>query len=344
MAELRERYDNLDGLRAISCIGIIAMHIFANSSYALGAVAKSVIGSFTHFVALFLMISGFGMCCGYYERFRNKSIDLNSFYSKRYKKILPFFLTLIIVDVIVERSFSHVIEGLMESTLVFGLLPNNEPNVIGVGWTLGVIFLFYMLFPFVVFLCWNKRRSIITFVVSIAVSIICNQYYFSDAFVISSFAPRHNILYCAPWILAGVVLYLYRDSIKLFIRKNRWAFLAFCVVVTVGRYFLPEDGRTISMLKNLVVFIPWLSYAISVESKFLSNKVMHYLSGISLEMYLAQMVIFRVIEKAKCLYLFGNGWISFLMVWAALSIGLVLFIEVWKRLFNVLNQKLSFCK
>ena len=114
------------------------------------------------------------------------------------------------------------------------------------------------------------------------------------------------MLYCAPWILAGVVLYLYRDSIKLFIRKNRWAFLAFCVVVTVGRYFLPEDGRTISMLKNLVVFIPWLSYAISVESKFLSNKVMHYLSGISLEMYLAQMVIFRVIEKAKCLYLFGN--------------------------------------
>ena len=29
----RERYDNLDGLRAISCLAIIAMHIKANTSY-----------------------------------------------------------------------------------------------------------------------------------------------------------------------------------------------------------------------------------------------------------------------------------------------------------------------
>ncbi|MGZ1206783.1 hypothetical protein ACXO4M_04515 [Lactobacillus delbrueckii subsp. bulgaricus] len=30
-----ERYNNLDGLRAISCIGIIGMHIAANSQYRL---------------------------------------------------------------------------------------------------------------------------------------------------------------------------------------------------------------------------------------------------------------------------------------------------------------------
>lgn len=340
MAELKERYDNLDGLRAISCIAIIAMHIFANSSYTLGAVAKNVIGSFTHFVTLFLMISGFGMCCGYYERFKNKSIDLNSFYSKRYKKILPFFLTLIVIDVIVERSLSHVIEGLTEATLVFGLLPNNEPNVIGVGWTLGLIFLFYMLFPFVVFLCWNKRRTIITFIASMAISVLCNEYYFSKAFVIDSFAPRHNILYCAPWLLAGVAIYIYRDSIKPFVKNNRWIFLVLCIVVTIGRYFLPEDGRTISMLKNLIVYIPWLCYAIGVESKVFSNKVVHYLSSISLEMYLAQMVIYRAIEKVNCLYLFGYGWISYLFVLVALCVGLVLFIEAWKRIYKLLSRRL----
>ncbi len=99
------------------------------------------------------MISGFGIFCGYYEKFKNGSIDLNSFYTKRYKKILPFFITLILIDVIMERSLDHVIQGLTEATLVFGLLPNNQPDVIGVCWTLGVIFLFYMLFPFVVYLC-----------------------------------------------------------------------------------------------------------------------------------------------------------------------------------------------
>ena len=150
---MKERYDNLDGFRAISCLCIIAMHIRANASYNLPSIMDTIVASWTHFVSLFLMISGFGMFCGYYERFRNGNIDLNSFYKKRYMRLLPFFITLILIDIVMERSLSHVIEGITEATLVFGLLPNNDPNVIGVGWTLGVIFLFYMLFPFVVYLC-----------------------------------------------------------------------------------------------------------------------------------------------------------------------------------------------
>lgn len=37
--------------------------------------------------------------------------------------------------------------------------------------------------------------------------------------------------------------------------------------------------------------------AISANGKVLNNKAMKYLSGISLELYLAQMVIFSLIEK-----------------------------------------------
>lgn len=94
------------------------------------------------------------------------------------------------------------------------------------------------------------------------------------------------------------------------------------------------------MLKNLILFLPWLFYAISVDSKILNNKVMKYLSGISLELYLAQMVIFRVIEKVKCLYLFGHGWISFVAVWVAVVVGLIVFIEVWKRVYQVFERKI----
>ena len=203
--EQRERYDNLDGLRAISCLCIIAMHIAANATYELGIVGREIVGSWTHFVPLFLMISGFGMFCGYYERFKTGSIDLNSFYTKRYKKLLPFFITLIVIDIVMDRSLAHLIEGLTETTLVFGLLPNNQLDVIGVSWTLGVIFLFYMLFPFVVYLCWIKKRAWITFGISIVLSLLCSFYYFTDKFVIEGFAARHNFLYCAP-IFVGVQL------------------------------------------------------------------------------------------------------------------------------------------
>lgn len=203
---MNERYDNLDGLRVISCLCIIAMHVRVNGGYELGSLATEFIGSWTHFVPLFLMISGFGMFCGYYERFKSGNIDLNSFFTKRYKKILPFFITLILIDVIMDRSLAHVVEGFTEATLVFGLLPNNQPDVIGVSWTLGVIFLFYMLFPFVVYLCWNKRRAWMTFGISIVLSLICTFYYFTDKFVIDGFSVRHNFLYCAPFFVGGYCL------------------------------------------------------------------------------------------------------------------------------------------
>lgn len=91
-------------------------------------------------------------------------------------------------------------------------------------------------------------------------------------------------------------------------------------------------------MKNLILFLSWLCYAISVKSPVLSNKVTKYLSGISLELYLAQMVIYRLVEKVKCLYLFGQGWGSFLFVWLVVVAGLIVFIEVWKRIWNWMSR------
>lgn len=108
-------------------------------------------------------------------------------------------------------------------------------------------------------------------------------------------------------------------------------------------YVTPSEvaGADILIFKNLVLFLAWLCYAISVDSKILSNKVMKYLSGISLELYLAQMVIFRVVEKAKCLYLFGTGWISFLAVWVAVIIGLIAFIEIYRFAVKLISKRLK---
>ncbi len=331
---VREHYDNLDGFRAISCLCIIAMHIRANAAYEISdLVFNKIVPSWTQFVPLFLMISGFGMFCGYYERFRSKSIDLDTFYLKRYQKILPFFAVLIVIGVIMEHSVAGFIEGLTEATLTFGLLPNNQLSVIGVSWTLGVIFLFYMLFPFFVFLCSNPRRAVGALLVSMMLSLFCSGYFFKEQFVIADFAERHNFLYCTPFFLGGGCTYLFRHKIRSLFSKNRWVSLAGCIALTVLWYFVPNAVGTVSilMLKNLVLFLPWLWYAISVESKVLNNRVMKYLSGISLELYLAQMIVFRVLEKVHGLYLFGKGWLSFLAAWAAVTVGLIIMIECYRK-------------
>lgn len=339
---MKERYVNLDGLRSISCLAIIAMHIRANSNYHItGWVYNIIIPSWTHFVPLFLMISGFGMFCGYYENIKSGNINLNIFYKKRYIKILPFFSFLMMIDVVMERSVPHIIEALSQITLVFGLLPNNQPDVIGVCWTLGVIFLFYLLFPFFVWLCWDKKRAVISLGISVVLSFFCTNYYFTDKFVIEGFAARHNFLYCAPFFVGGGYSYLNREEIKEFVLRHRLLWLGVCTALTIAWYIAPQANEGILMVKNLILFLAWLWYAISVNSKILSNKLTRFLSGISLELYLAQMVIFRVIEKVGLLYKLGTGWIGFITVFIATVAGLIIFIEAWKKCNAFVWQKLS---
>lgn len=337
------RYDNLDGMRVISCLGIIAMHVQANASYNItGEIWNTFIPSLTHLVPLFLILSGFGMFCGYYEKVKNKNVDWNQFFAKRYRRILPFFTLLILIDLVMERTITSLIEGVTEITLVFGLLPNNNLSVIGVSWTLGVIFLFYMLFPFFVYCCWTKRRAWIVLAASCLLNVLCSQYFFNDSFVVNNFVPRHSFIYCAPFFLGGGCVYLNREAIKHFVLRYRWLCWSVGICLTVLWYFIPLEiaGINILMLKNLILFLLWICYYISVDSKIFCNKVMKYLSQISLEMYLAQMVIFRIIEKTDCLYLWGKGWISYITVLIMVIAGLIIFIEIYRLSIKLITNKL----
>ena len=52
-----------------------------------GFVLGKLIPNFTNLVFLFMMVSGFGMCCGYYQKIIDRKISVEEFYSKRYIKI-----------------------------------------------------------------------------------------------------------------------------------------------------------------------------------------------------------------------------------------------------------------
>ena len=79
---VRMRFDNLDGLRAISCLAIIGYHVKKWTDMPLVGIGGRIVNTLTQFVPLFLILSGFGMFCGYYERIKNNQISLNDFYKK----------------------------------------------------------------------------------------------------------------------------------------------------------------------------------------------------------------------------------------------------------------------
>ena len=279
---MKNRYSSLDGLRAYAAIGIVIMHVLANlyvvpeKNFLYG----TVIPSLTNFVYLFFVVSAFAMCCGYYERMKAGQVSMNQFYKKRYQRVLPFFGLLVLIDCVVPHdankhelstlsdgavsAVSPWLEQLYQSfadmTLAFNLLPNADIKVIGVGWFLGLIFLFYMLFPFFVFMMDNKKRAWKSLVLMLAFCYVAINYFYTKQFIDFE-VTRHNIIYSAPFFGVGGVIFLYRDELSAFVRKYKYIVLAFAWLVTIGYWISGVKGFGFVLVICALCSI-WLIYAI----------------------------------------------------------------------------------
>lgn len=324
------RYDSLNGLRTISCIGIVFMHVMSNINYTLDNTwLYKIISSFTELVYLFMIISSFSMCCGYYEKIKNNKITLEEFYTKRIKKILPFFLLLVIMDVIYNHDLGSLIEGFANSTMMFGFLPRGM-DVIGVGWFLGLIFIFYMIFPFFVFLFSNKKRAWIVTIVSIIMNFV-SIYYFNIS--------RINMFYSFVYFCIGGLAFLYKDKIINMVSKKRIVTLILIFISIVLYYIIPTNKYLIN-IEFIIVFGLIMCYAISVNSKVLDNKLTSFISNISLEIYLSHMFMFRIVEKLHLTSLTNNNYLSYII-----TCLLVLFTTiVFSMLYKMLLKKMKMVK
>ena len=315
-------YEALDGVRAYAIMGIVLMHVRANGKYAIdGFVYNTLITSFTNFVFLFMTVSAFGMCCGYYDKILNQKITVEQFYTKRYQKIWPFFAALCMLDLFVSPSIDSVYEVFANLTLCFGLLPNANIEVIGVGWTLGVIFVFYMLFPFFCYLLANRKRAWLVFAISIAFNVLCQIYFFDTNHMSVRFRARANIVYSAVYFFAGGLIYLYRDKISE-ISKHYWrVMLGLCGGAIVIYFAIGESTMT-----TLLVSVALLIYALGDCRKgILINPVMKFLGGISFEIYLCHMVSFRILEKLHLTHVVSNELIAYCITAIGTIAGAIIF-------------------
>ena len=310
MATKAERYEGIDGLKAYAIIGIALMHVLANGEYGIGGfVFERLIPSFTNLVFLFMMVSGFGMCCGYYQKIIDQKISVEDFYKKRYIKIWPYFALLCALDFVISPSKESLFEVFANLTLCQGLLPNAKISVIGVSWTLAV---FYMLFPFFCFLIGNKKRAWGVAVAALVFNWLCSNYFN---------AGRTNIVYDAVYFIAGGLIFLYRKELAEFASKHKVIAGAILLIATVA--YFAVDGNTLTMLFFCVAA---LIYTLGCKrGGVLVNPVAKFLGGICFEIYLCHMVIYRVLEKLHLVHLFENGLLAYIFTAVAVICGSVVF-------------------
>ena len=305
-------YEGINGLKAYSIIGITLMHVLSNGEYVIeGFVFEQLIPACTNLVFLFMMISAFGMCCGYYQKVADKKISMEDFYKKRYIKIWPYFAMLCVLDFVISPSKESLFEVFANLTLCQGLLPNANISVIGVSWTLAVIFVFYMLFPFFCFLISNKKRAWCVAAVAMVFNWLC-EIYFN--------AGRNNIVYDAIYFIVGGLVFLYRKELYEFSKKHKVA-VGMILLISISSYFIFGYSTFTILFFCIAVVV----YTIGRSGGVLVNPVAKFLGGISFEIYLCHMVIYRVLEKLHIIYLFGNGILAYIFMAVAVICGSIIF-------------------
>lgn len=328
-------YDSIDGLRAYSAIGIVLMHVLVNGEYQMkGFVFEHLIPSFTNFVFLFMVVSSFSMCCGYYGEIINNKISVESFYKKRYTKIWPYFALLCVIDLIISPSINSLYEVFANLTLCFGLLPNPDITVIGVGWFLGVVFVFYLLFPFFCFLLANRKRAWFVFIITIIFNNLCTIRYS---------AGRTNIVYCAVFFLAGGIIFLYKETLAELVEK--YSLIVIIGLITMSVIYF---GGNMSVPVMILLFSLMLIYTLSTSRKqrMLSNPITKFISDISMEIYLSHMLVYRVLERLGMLHLFEKEECSYFSAVFMTLVGTIAFAMIVskslvgvRRWINILYKK-----
>ena len=160
------RINSLDGLRGVAAVSVVLMHIYyiwgMNFKYPQFGIYIEHFGFAVH---LFYMLSGFTLSYTYFNNPDNRSFKF--FIIKRFFRIAPLFYICIVLNFAVIKYFKfnvdiyNAVSIFTNLFLLFNLYPSSviAESLTPAGWTIGVEWIFYIIFPIMV-LCIKKRYLI----------------------------------------------------------------------------------------------------------------------------------------------------------------------------------------
>jgi peptidoglycan/LPS O-acetylase OafA/YrhL len=315
---VNSRISDLDGLRGVAVLIVIALHVFKRADYFTeNPILTSITGLTTVGwvgVDIFFTLSGF-LITSILLQARNEANYFKNFYMRRALRIVPLYLVLILFVLFlapkVEPEFTSQLSILLPVLLLYQqnwIVPLADlylTDYLGVTWSLAIEEQFYLLWPFLVYYL-NTRQlikfSIWAIVISFAAR-VAGVIFFADIVSVSNFF-YYNSFTRFEQIIIGALLALLFTFAGMKERVRRFSgpafvvfFSIFVVLCLLSLPGLPNPGRAsipltvagytiVGLFSAALIGIFITHPASSLVRRFFQNPILVAMGKYSYSMYL----------------------------------------------------------
>ena len=282
-----KRLYNLDYLRGLAAVGIMAVHL---STLAVGPLSThSFPGRYgVYGVSVFYILSGLTLFYVYFDRIQLNRHDLGNFFLHRFVRIFPLFWVVTFLAMFVRDIVPSNTRLLYNLTGLFAITDRHGYIAPG-AWSIGNELIFYLFFP--VFVILSKKSKLTFYLLSVATLLI----YLYFAF----YKQKPSVSYLDQWLdyinpLNQLFLFLAGFLMGYFFHKKSIPPVVSPLCLVVGLVllaFYPATTNIAAGIPRIVftaaaILICFAFYKTSFRLKGLPDRALTMLGEISYPVYL----------------------------------------------------------
>ena len=321
MKEKKVYLYGLEHIRGLSCVFILLFHSTTFITLSMSGIKDltffngdllrtrniffSLILEGQTFVSVFLIISGFLLTITTY----NKEINYFNFVKKRILRIYPLFLFMILIGTYAFPDRFDFLRFISNITIFGNIYPMNLSPFNDANWTISVLIIFYLIFPFLKKILKNK----LDYIKIILFFIIIRLFVFLITGTIQNIAAG-TILGRIDQFLIGMFfadIYINKSNNLKNLKVILYFIISIFSVFTMTYFYNQIGGNTVEKWWKIfwldIEGIVWSFFIIFYLQIFNKKvKLVYYLNNLSYSVYLLHSTVLYIILKYRIFIFFKN--------------------------------------